>query len=162
MEDQRNRLPHLLRLSSLIEKVLLFIIAGTFFSSCAMLDSATSKTGSTGTETAPETFYVGQEGLKLFPEPRFSKELIATLPLNEKVLRDKLEKGFAHVRVVRTGQTGWVNNAQLNWKLPSSTKPVPAPAAIEEKAPPKAEVIEAPSDPSPDGEGRDATIFNRF
>jgi len=95
------------------------------------------------------------------------------LTLHEEVVRDKLEKGFAHVKVVRTGQTGWVNNAHLVWRKSSAAKGVPPesapqvrPAPPEEPATPKTplqeDVIQAPSHPNPEIEGRDADIFNRF
>jgi hypothetical protein len=35
----------------------------------------------------PMVYYAGLEGLKLYPQPRFTKDFIAQLPLNEKVLR---------------------------------------------------------------------------
>lgn len=160
-----ENLRHTLRWSHLpfpIAKGLFLIIACLSFCSCAMVGATSQKSGPAGAEGKPETFYVGQDGLKLFAEPRFSKECLATLPLNEKVVRDKLEKGFAHVRVVGTGQTGWVNNAHLVWKAPSEPKPAPSePAAAEEKSS-APEVIEAPSEPDPEVEGPGAAIFNRF
>lgn len=147
-------------------------IATMFLCSCAMVDSATKKLSAVDTSERPETFYVGLEGLKLFPEPRFSKTCTATLPLHEEVVRDRLEKGFAHVRVVKTGQTGWVNNAHLVWKPSSSPKPIPSePTAspkplpsepTPEKGPSEENVIQEPSHPNPEIEGRDAAIFNRF
>jgi len=137
------------------------IIACMFLCSCAMGDSVIQKADTAVTVEKPETFYVGLSGLKLFPEPRFSGTCIATLTLHEEVLRDKLEKGFAHVRVLRTGQTGWVNNAHLLWRAPSQPKP-PAPEPPPEKRPREETVIQAPSHPNPEVEGRDASIFNRF
>jgi hypothetical protein len=147
-------------------------IACIFVWSCTMVDSVTKKPGLAETEGKMETFYVGLDGLKLFPEPRFSKTCIASLPLNEAVVRDKLEKGFAHVRVVSTGQTGWVNNAHLIWRA----SPPPKPVSIEPAPPPKPlppkpasekksseeNMIQEPSHPNPDVEGRDANIFDRF
>lgn len=164
--------------------VLVFIvIAATFLWSCAMVDSVTQKAGPGETGEKLETFYVGLDGLKLFPEPRFSKTCIGRLPLHEEVVRDKLEKGFAHVRVVSTGQTGWVNNAHLIWRTSPPPKPMPAePAPLPKPTPPEVapppkpippepapekrtsekSVIQEPSHPNPDIEGRDAAIFNRF
>lgn len=141
------------------------IIISLFLCSCTTVDSVTKKPETIVTEEKPETFYVGLEGLKLFPEPRFSKTCIARLPLNEEVQRDELEKGFAHVKVVRTGQTGWVNNAHLVWRVsppPKRLPPEPPPEPPPEKRPPEKTVIQAPSHPDPEREGRDASIFNRF
>jgi hypothetical protein len=136
-------------------------IASVFLCSCATMDSVPTKAGPVEAEGKLETFYVGLDGLKLFPEPRFSKTCIAMLPLNEKVVRDKLEKGFAHIRVVKTGQTGWVNNAHLVWRTCPPPKPLP-PEPTPEKMPPKENVIQEPAHPDPEMEGRDAAIFNRF
>ncbi|MFO7600091.1 MAG: hypothetical protein R6X27_09825 [Candidatus Desulfacyla sp.] len=153
--------------------LLVFLVITTMFlCSCAMVDSVTKTSGSLDTSEGPETFYVGLAGLKLFPEPRFSKACIATLPLHEKVVRDRLEKGFAHVRVVSTGQTGWVNNAHLLWKTspppeslptkPADVAPSPLPEPAPEKSPSQEDVIQDPECSDPDREGRDAAIFNRF
>jgi len=158
-------------------------VLSLFLCSCVMVDSNTKKSGVLDTSESAETFYVGLAGLKLFPEPRFSKSFIAALSLHEKVVRDKLEKGFAHVRVFRTGQTGWVNNAHLLWKVspppesvsteptppPKSVPTVPSPSAessqpepTPEKIPSEENVIREPECPDPEREGRDAAIFNRF
>ncbi len=145
--------------------ILMIIIPFVFVCSCATLDSTTRTTGPAAASGEPEPFYVGKSGLKLFPEPRFSRTSIAELPLHEKVLRDKLEKGFAHVTVIKTGQSGWVNNAHLVWRIPADkaapVKPAaPPPGPV--KSPPKEDVIQAPSQPNPDADGRDASIFNAF
>ena len=47
----------------------------------------------------------------------FDQEPIAELPLNEKVMRYRTEKRFGYVKVERTGQEGWVENARLKWRL---------------------------------------------
>jgi len=154
------------------------IIVSLFLCSCTTVDSVTKKidTGVTAEKPQtfgekPETFYVGLEGLKLFPEPRYCRTFIARLPLHEEVVRDKLEKGFAHVKVVSTGQTGWVNNAHLLWRISAPPKPLPSetppreppsPEPPPEKKASEENVIQAPSQPDPEVEGRDASIFNRF
>jgi hypothetical protein len=143
------------------QKAIFIIIASMFLCSCAMVDSTTKKFGAADTAQKAELFYVGLSGLKLFPEPRFSRTCIAELPLHEEVLRDKLEKGFAHVKVVRTSQTGWVNNAHLVWKKPPPPESLSTPPAPI-KTPPEENVIKEPPHPNPEVEGRDAAIFNRF
>jgi hypothetical protein len=144
-------------------QVFIFImIASMCLCSCAMVDSATQKIGLADTGGKPETFYVGLSGLKLFPEPQFSKTCVARLSLHEEVVRDKLEKGFAHVRVVKTGQTGWVENAHLVWRRsPPAESPSKESASSEKKTPEK-NVIQEPAHPNPEIDGRDAAIFNRF
>jgi len=64
----------------------------------------------------PVLYYVAVESLKLYAQPRFTKNYITVLPLNEKVLRYNLSEGFAHVKVERTGEMGWLENSCLNWK----------------------------------------------
>jgi len=99
------------------------------FSSCATVQGLKKDVKSTYNKVAgkdvseprdevqePAQYYVAVESLKLYPEPRFSKNHIAVLPLNEKVLRYKLSEGFAYVKVERTGEMGWLENSSLNWK----------------------------------------------
>ena len=74
-------------------------------------------TGSSKKKEVKQVFYAAEQDLKLYPEPRFSRNTIAELPLNEKVLRYRTEKGFAYVKVERTGQKGWVENARLKWRI---------------------------------------------
>jgi len=106
--------------------ILLFFLV---FSSCATLEGFKTDAKSTYNKVAgkdvskeenedqpPAVYYVAVEGLKLYPEPRFSKKDITDLPWNEKVLRYKLSKGFAYIKVVRTGNMGWVENSCLSWK----------------------------------------------
>lgn len=130
----------------------IFLIAATLFlCSCAMVDSAVKSAPAVSKDTKPTIYYVGLSGLKLFSEPRFSEAYVAELPLNEKVLRYKVESGFAYVKVARTGQVGWVKNANLIWK-----KEAPP------KKPHQDDVIEESSQPNPEIEGRGASIFDAF
>ena len=121
-----------------MKKIKWFIFPALFafcLVSCVTQDSAKKtepKTGISGEKSgmvAPQkatVYYAGMEGLKLYARPGFSKEHILELPLNEKLLRYKVSKGFAYVKVVSTGQLGWVDNAQLRWKkVPTGQKPVP-------------------------------------
>jgi hypothetical protein len=129
-----------------------------------------------GAEPAPEqaaqsVYYTNVDGLKLYAEPRFSSAVVRTLPLHQKVYRDQLERGFAHVRVDGSRDQGWVDNAALTWRLPASpakaTSPKvqpPAPAAAREPIPsdatspdaaPEQEAAPIPSDPA--ASGRKAT-----
>ncbi len=112
--------------------------------------------GTTGLSTKKEdqkVFYAAEEGLKLYPEPQFSDNSIAELPLNEKVLRYRIEKGFAYVKVHRTGQKGWVDNARLKWRLEEQKAPSDQPppelrevneTAADAASPQKADEASAP------------------
>lgn len=90
-----------------------------------------------------DVYYTADQGVKLYGEPRFGGTAIATLPVHQKLYRSKQERGFAYVKVDGSGQTGWVDNSRLIWRLPSR-KPKPAapsaPAAV--ASPPVAEVAE--------------------
>ena len=84
-------------------KLILPIAASFFLCSCAMVDStkdvvdSTKRLLSAPDDTGPKIYYVGLSDLKLFSEPHSSKSYVAELPLNEKVLRYKVQKGFAYV-----------------------------------------------------------------
>src|SRR5262245_27371335 len=72
---------------------------------------------------APRLYYAGVEGLKVYSEPSTSSRVAGTLSLHEKVVRTNLERGYAFVESSQSGLKGWVDNAQLIWRLP------PAPGA---------------------------------
>ena len=74
------------------------------------------------TQQKPTVYYAGIDGLKLYAQPALSNDHIVKLPLNERLLRYKISKGFAYVKVVRTGQVGWVDNGQLEWKKVTTEK----------------------------------------
>ena len=139
-------------------KLILLIVASFFLCSCAVVDTTKDVVDSTkkllsGTEdTGPKTYYVGLSDLKLFSEPHSSKTYVAKLPLNEKVMRYKMQKGFAYVKVVSTGQTGWVKNAHLTWKKASSPP----------KKPSEKKRVEKDLKPDPEMEGRNASMFDAF
>ena len=132
-------------------KLILLIVASFFICSCAVVDS-TKKLLSGSDDTGPKTYYVGRSDLKLFSEPHSSKTYVAKLPLNEKVMRYKMQKGFAYVKVVSTGQTGWVKNAHLTWKKASSPP----------KKPPEKERVKKDFKPDPETGGRNASMFDAF
>ena len=139
-------------------KLLLLIVASFFLCSCAVVDStkdvvdSTKKLLSGPDDTGPKIYYVGVSDLKLFSEPHSSKTVVAELPLNEKVMSYKVQKGFAYVKVASTGQTGWVKNAHLIWKKASSPP----------KKSPEKELIKKDWKPDPEKEGRNASMFDAF
>jgi hypothetical protein len=88
-------------------------------------------------QEAPKVFYVASPNLRLYSKPSFSNNYMAELRLNDKVVRHRLEKGFAYVEVARTGQKGWVDNAKLDWKEAATgkeTTPEKAKASAAEEA----------------------------
>ncbi|HVN85159.1 MAG TPA: hypothetical protein VMW17_09970 [Candidatus Binatia bacterium] len=96
-------------------------------------------------------YFAGVEGMKVYSEPSLSSKLVGELSLHEKVTRFKIERGFAYVESATSELKGWVNNAQLIWRLPGPTPAAPAAGEAEapeipatEKAPP-VETTEAPA-----------------
>jgi hypothetical protein len=152
-------------------KPILLILASILLSACAMAETATQKISALTGGTEPGIYYAGVPDLKLYPEPRFSKEHIAKLPLNEKLVRYKVERGFAYVKVASTGQAGWVKNAHLIWRKAAPKKATPQEGTLQggspekglaKKSPPEKDLIEAPSQPNPEIERHDASIFDAF
>jgi hypothetical protein len=94
--------------------------------------------------TGPSVYYAGTEGMKVYSEPSGSSKVVGQLSRHEKVTRFKLERGYAYVES-DGGAKGWVNNAQLIWRLPSS----PSTAAPTAAAPEVEEPAEALQEPSP-------------
>lgn len=86
------------------------------------VDSAPSSTPDI--ESQPLPFFVGVDGLALYSSPTVASPIITRLSLHQKVLRFKLEKGYAYIRAPESGEEGWVDNAKLIWKLPAKSAPI--------------------------------------
>ena len=52
---------------------------------------------------APRVYYAGVEGVKVYSEPSTSSKVVGTLSLHEKVMRTKLERGYAFVESATSG-----------------------------------------------------------
>jgi hypothetical protein len=107
--------------------------------------AATPTPAATAAE-APRVYYAGSEGLKVYNEPSTSSKVVGQLSLHEKVTRTKLERGFAFVESAKSATKGWVNNAQLLWRLPRAPA-TGAPAAAEPQ--PQEPAAEAPAAEAP-------------
>lgn len=106
-------------------------------------------------------YYVGTEGLNVYSEASTSSKVVGTLVLHEKVTRTRLDRGYAYVESSKSGVKGWVNNAQLLWRLPSApttgthapAEPQPeepaAPAEAPTEAPPEPQAVEPTAPPPP-------------
>src|SRR5262245_25276027 len=126
----------------------LVLIAG-----CATVQQATGTAPTAEPTKSPTTasqasrvYYAGVEGLKVYSDASTSSKVVGTLLLHEKVVRTSLERGYAFVESSQSGLKGWVDNAQLIWRLP----PAPgasAPANVE--APPEEPEAPAPEEPTP-------------
>ena len=105
---------------------------------------------------APRAYYAGVEGLKVYSEPSSASKVVGTLSLYEKVTRFKVERGYALVESAKSGVKGWVNNAQLTWRLPtapSAAAPAGVEAHPEEPVAPVGEEQAEPEEPvAPPGE----------
>ena len=91
-------------------------------------------------------YYAGVEGLNVYSEASTSSKVVGTLSLHEKVVRTNLERGYAFVESTKSGLKGWVDNAQLIWRLP------PAPGAgtpTNVEAQPEEPETPAPEEPTP-------------
>jgi len=103
-----------------------------------------------GTAATPRVYFAGTEGVKVYSEPSTSSKVVGELSLYEKITRFKLERGFAYVESATQGFTGWVNNSQLIWRLPSgATTSAPAAAQPEPEGPAVEEAPPAPPAETP-------------
>ena len=149
-------------------KIILLVPAFLSLYACAMVDSVSRELTPQEESNAPRVYYAGVAGLKMFSQRSVSGSPIAELPLYDKVLRYKVERGFAYVKVHRTGQVGWVRNADLVWRKRSpskkSPKNTPSPQQKAEVTPentPEANLQPNPQ-PNPEIERRDASMFDAF
>ena len=101
------------------------------FNGCAIEQVKLPDSWFQDSETEPLPYYVGVNNLKLLREPGSSSDVLAYLSLHQKVMRSKLNNGYAFVTVVQTGETGWVDNAKLMWKLPAKAEHSPAKTTTE-------------------------------
>jgi hypothetical protein len=92
----------------------------------------------TTADDGAEVFYAAVDGLALHALPSGSSQIVARLSLHQRVTRTGITLGYASVST-DAGLQGWVDNAQLLWRLPA------APAATT-----------APGQPSPPGSGAEA------
>ena len=147
-----------------ILRIVLFVSALLSLYACAMVDSTGREMTSQEESNAPRVYYAGVAGLKMFSQSKASGSPIAELPLHAKVLRYKMERGFAYVKAAGTGQVGWVRNCDLVWrKRTSSKKTAKKESVAREKA---AVVSENKSDvnhePNSETQRRDASMFDAF
>lgn len=120
---------------------------------CSTLEKNVPSIGSIFTKTDESVavegvYYTGSPGMPLYRSP--GGVSLKSLPQYTKLYRDKLDSGFAHVRVDSTGETGWVENAKLIWRLP---KPISTEQAHETTSQPAVELaapqITEPPPPQP-------------
>lgn len=98
-----------------------------------------------GTTAHTSVYYTGSDDLPLYRSP--GGEILTRLPMHTKVYRDDLQSGYAHVRVATSGETGWVVNARLIWRLPP--QPVPPQPVDAVQTPAVEQPAAAPESPEP-------------
>jgi hypothetical protein len=65
--------------------------------------------------------------MKVYSSPSTASTVIGQLPSFDKVTRSKMERGYAYVTSSKSGVSGWVNNAQLLWRVPNAQPAAVAP-----------------------------------
>lgn len=95
--------------------------------------------------TSSDVFYAGYEGLTLHELPSGASPIVARLALHQRLTRVNQSRGYAQVRT-DAGLEGWVDTAELLWKLPSTPEPVaPAVAETPAQVPTAAPIPETPA-----------------
>jgi hypothetical protein len=72
-------------------------------------------------QPAGDPYFAGAADLAVFAEASSTSKVVGHLALHEKVIRSRVDHGYAYVTAERGGLTGWVNNAQLIWRLPRAS-----------------------------------------
>jgi hypothetical protein len=108
---------------------------------CAQLRSPESSVEG----TAESVYYAGTASLTVHAEASSASKVVGHLALHEKVTRSRVEHGYAHVLASESGVEGWVDNAQLIWRLPPDPVSDPAPAVQPEAT----TVVPIPTVPDP-------------
>ncbi len=159
----------------------LFLAFGIGVGSCSVQKTVGGWFGATPSPTpapipqersAAGVFFAGVDGLTVYSDSSSSSKIVGRLPLYDKVTRSKVERGYAYVTSDKSGITGWVNNAQLLWRVPSAPTAAgspPAAAPQEEGAPPATVAPEptatrrdAAAPPTPAAGGLAPSIFDAY
>ncbi|WP_045223839.1 hypothetical protein [Methyloterricola oryzae] len=110
--------------------VLLILVVGGCSSVRQTMKSWLHESPPTDSE-APQTsggqiYYASSAGLAVHSEASASSKTIGRLDQYERVIRTRLERGFAFISSQSGAVQGWVDNAQLIWRVPTR-KPAPQP-----------------------------------
>ena len=144
----------------------LLVIAATLVVGCSGGNPVPGWFGSDSKTSNPKgTFFAAVDNLAVRESPRSSSKTVGYLRLHDKVTRSKIENGFALVRSADGSTAGWVVNAKLLWKLPSSPEAAPEAAAnpasepaakVAPESPAEEAAPESPPAPAPDADTRPA------
>jgi hypothetical protein len=67
-----------------------------------------------------QLYYAAVDGLTVYEQSSSSSKAVGHLAQYERVTRSRVERGYAYVTAERGGLQGWVDNAQLVWRLPTA------------------------------------------
>lgn len=85
----------------------------------------TSEAESAAHDGEGSLYYAAVGGLTVHEEAAGSSKVIGHLSQYEQVKRTRLEHGYAFVTAEKSGLEGWVDNAQLIWRLPTNAERKP-------------------------------------
>ena len=116
------------------------VLVAALVAGCSSTKSMPDWFGSDSKSSAKgeEVFFAGVARLPVLAEPKGSAAVRGHLALHQKVIRTKIQGGYARVRAAKGGLEGWVLNSRLLWKLPATGAargtPVPAGGEVAEPA----------------------------
>jgi hypothetical protein len=67
-----------------------------------------------------QTYYSALDGLTVYAQASASSKVVGHLTLHERITRSRIERGYAYIVADTSGVEGWVDNAQLLWRLPAA------------------------------------------
>jgi hypothetical protein len=113
-------------------RVVVMVVMAVAVGGCSALDALFGDAAAPPPAAADRTdvFYAGVDGLEMHSLPTATSDTLARLALHQPVSRIGFARGYANVST-EAGVVGWVDNANLLWRLPAT----PAVAAVADQAP---------------------------
>ena len=126
---------------------ILLIAAALALAGCASVQKTVDGwLGQTSPSSAGEgtVYFAASDGLVVRDAPSGAARIVGRLALHQRVVRSKLEAGYAYVISDGGGVEGWVDNAQLIWRLPAASTPSSGTTAPAEQPAPGSEPVASP------------------
>ncbi len=117
-------------------------------------EALTANDAQDAADESPLVYYAAVPNLKLYADPDFSSQVLSELPLNEKLIRYRNQEAFGYVKVERTGQMGWVENAKLDWRKVTEKREADTTSADDLPPPDEAHTDSAVTAPDPGRESQ--------
>ena len=133
------------------------ILTATVVAGCASVRKTTEGWWNDVTGSGPagqqqgSVYYAASDGLVVRADASGSSTVVGRLPLHARVVRTDQKNGWAYV-TSDSGLKGWVDNAQLVWRLPAaggSAPAAPAPATPADAAQPATAPAPSPAAATP-------------